>query len=69
MTGDIMDIMTLLILLALAGVVASLVSGVATMAHHGPIGHHSGEDWMFRRVGFQALALALILLALLSAAG
>lgn len=64
-----MSMMTVLILLAIAGVVASLVSGIATMAHHGPVGHHSGEQWMFRRVGFQALALALILLALLSAAG
>lgn len=64
-----MSMMTVLILLAIAGAVASLVSGVATMAHHGPIGHHTGEQWMFRRVGFQALAVALILLALLSAAG
>ncbi len=60
-----MNPITMLIVLAIALVIVSLVSGLSTMVHHGPIANHTGEQWMFRRVGFQALALALIVFAVL----
>lgn len=63
-----MNAMTWLILLAVLATVGSLISGIATMTHHGPVGHRTGEQWMFRRVGFQALALALIVFAVLLSA-
>ncbi len=50
-----MDVMTMLILLALAATVFALVSGVTTMATHHDVGRHDGNGWMFRRVAFQAL--------------
>jgi hypothetical protein len=59
-----MDVMTMLILLALAATVFALVSGVTTMATHHDVGRHDGNGWMFRRVAFQALALLLLILAL-----
>ncbi len=60
-----MNIMTFFIVLAAACVLGSLVMGIAAMANHGSVAHHSSDQWMTARVGFQALALALILVALL----
>lgn len=60
-----MSIMTFFVVLAAACVLGSLVLGIAAMANHGNIGHRSSDQWMAMRVGFQGLALALILIALL----
>lgn len=59
-----MNTMTVLILLALAATVFSLAAGISTMATHGEVAHHGSDDWMFRRVGFQALAIVLLLVAM-----
>lgn len=59
-----MSLMTILILLALAATVYSLISGISAMATQGQVGHHSSDEWMFRRVGFQALAVALLVIAM-----
>jgi hypothetical protein len=64
--GDMMNIMTLLIVTAVLCVIASLVLGLAAMAHHGEIGHRTSSQWMTMRVTFQAVALVLVLLSLLS---
>jgi hypothetical protein len=64
--GDIMALMTFLILAAMLGVVGSLAFGVAAMAIHGQVGHRSSADWMTMRVAFQALAVVLILVTLSS---
>ena len=59
-----MNIMTFFIVLAASCVLGSLVLGIAAMVNHGNVGHRSSDQWMSARVGFQALALALILIAL-----
>ena len=61
-----MNMMTALILAALFATVGSLVAGITSMATNGEVGHLRSEQWMGRRVAFQALALLLIVLALLT---
>ena len=61
-----MNMMTALILAALFATIGSLVAGITSMATNGEVGHLRSEQWMGRRVGFQALALLLIVLALLT---
>ena len=59
--------MTLLIVLvfaALAATLVSLASGLLSMVADGEIGQNDSAHWMMWRVGFQALAVVLILLAL-----
>ncbi len=62
--GDIMDMMTLLIIAAALCVVGSLGLGIAAMVKHGEVAHHTSSQWMTMRVAFQALTLVLILVAL-----
>lgn len=59
-----MSLMTIFILLAIAATLYSLVSGVSAMATHGEVGRQGSNQWMFRRVGFQALAVVLLLFAI-----
>jgi hypothetical protein len=61
-----MSMMTFLIVLAMLGVVASLVFGIGAMANHGVVARHTSAQWMTLRVAFQALALALIVVTLLT---
>jgi hypothetical protein len=63
--GDIMSMMTFLIIAAMLGVFGSLAFGVAAMVNHGEVGHRSSADWMTMRVAFQALAVVLILVTLM----
>jgi len=56
-----MSILTALVFLAALATIFALASGVAAMAHHGEVGHHSSEEWMVRRVVFQAVAFLIIL--------
>lgn len=60
-----MSLLTLAIVLAVAATVYSLACGVTSMMIGGEVRHHNSEQWMIRRVAFQALAVALLLLALL----
>jgi len=59
-----MDYLTGLVLLAAFATVASLASGITSMAYDGEVAHRSSAQWMMWRVGSQALAFVLILLAL-----
>lgn len=59
-----MSALTVLMLLAVAGAVFSLVAGVTAMAHDGVVAHNDSVHWMLWRVVFQAAALVLILLML-----
>jgi hypothetical protein len=61
-----MNMMTLLIIAAMLCVVASLGLGIAAMANHGEVAHRTSAQWMTMRVVFQGVALALILLAVLT---
>lgn len=59
-----MQPITLLVLTAVVAVIVSLASGVLSMVRDGEVGHYGSAQWMGWRVGFQALAFVLILLAL-----
>ncbi len=59
-----MTLWTVFILLALGATIYSFACGVASMVTNGEVLHASSEQWMFRRVGFQAATAALILAAL-----
>ena len=60
-----MSVMTALVIAALFATIGSLIAGITSMATDGEVGHANSLQWMFRRVGFQALALLLIVFALL----
>jgi hypothetical protein len=60
-----MDILTVVVILALVAVIATLAWGVGSMAHGGSYDREHSEQIMFTRVGIQALAFALVLLALI----
>jgi purine-cytosine permease-like protein len=62
-----MSPMKWVVLAAGLAVLASLVSGVVSMAHDGEVAHQSSAQWMAWRVAFQAAAFLLILFALLVA--
>ena len=61
-----MSLMTALVLAAMLATIASLIAGITSMATGGEVAHSNSVQWMVRRVGFQALALLLIVLALLA---
>ena len=60
-----MTLYTFIIIVALLAVIASLVWGVASMAHGGHYDKEHSEHFMIARVGFQALAFILLLMTLL----
>jgi hypothetical protein len=64
--GALMTLLTLAVFLALGATVWSLLSGVSAMATDGAVAKHDSEGWMIRRMAFQAAALALVLIAVLS---
>jgi membrane protein implicated in regulation of membrane protease activity len=53
------------ILLAAVATVYSLVSGISAMAAGRETGERGEEKWMWRRVLFQAVTLALVVVAYL----
>ena len=59
-----MSALTVLILVAVGAAVFSLAAGISAMAHDGVVAHNDSAHWMVWRVVFQAVALALILLAI-----
>ncbi|MDH4052797.1 MAG: HIG1 domain-containing protein [Rubrivivax sp.] len=60
-----MNLLTFAVLLALLATVYSLIGGVSSMATGRAVGHHTSEQWMMMRIGFQGLAVLLLVLALL----
>ncbi len=61
-----MDLLTVLVLVGLAGTLWSLGRGFASMAHGGDYDLAHGNDFMWRRVGWQGITIVLILFAMLS---
>ena len=59
-----MNMFTWMVFIAVALVLASLVTGVAAMVKDRAVGHFESAQWMTWRVAFQALAAVLVLLAL-----
>lgn len=62
-----MQTLTLLVLFAALLVAAALITGIGSMAHGGRFDRAHGHQLMLARVGFQGLALVLILIALVVA--
>jgi hypothetical protein len=60
-----MDWLTVIIVLALLATIVSLVAGLFLMQRGGSLDDRFGEKFMWLRVGFQGLAVGLLLLALL----
>jgi hypothetical protein len=63
-----MATLTLMIVLALIGTVGALITGVASMAHGGDFDQRHSHQFMAARVGFQGIALLMLLIALVLAA-
>jgi hypothetical protein len=62
-----MNLITLFVMVAAGLAALSLLQGVMSMAHGGASDQLHSHEHMFRRTGFQALAVALVLLAMLAA--
>ena len=58
-----MTLLTSVVILALVAVIATLFWGVGSMARGGSYDREHSEQIMFTRVGLQAAAVALIVLA------
>ena len=61
-----MDVLTVFVLVAALLTAISLFNGVVSMAHGGEADAHESHWLMFRRIGWQALAVLFLLLALLA---
>jgi len=62
-----MTLLNILILAALLATAAALIGGIVSMAHGGEYDKRHSAQFMFARVGFQGLALVLLIVALLVA--
>ena len=62
-----MDAMGLLVALAAVGVAVALFNGLLSMAYGGEADQRESHRHMFKRVGWQALAILLVLIALVAA--
>ncbi len=60
-----MDLLTVVIILALVAAVVVLVLGLISMGQGGSFDKDFGTGFMWLRVGFQGLAIGLLMLALL----
>lgn len=61
-----MDMLTMFVLLAALATAVSLFNGINSMAHGGEADAQQSHRLMFKRVGWQALAVFFLLLGLLS---
>jgi Hypoxia induced protein conserved region len=61
-----MSLMTVFVLVGLVGTLLTLIQGIASMAHGGESDQARSHVLMFRRVGWQAMTILFLLLALLS---
>ncbi|MCC6531659.1 MAG: HIG1 domain-containing protein [Burkholderiales bacterium] len=59
-----MDVFPALVTLAALAAVYALVSGICATVADGKVRGLNSNQWMFRRVGFQAVAIALLLFAM-----
>jgi len=60
-----MDLLTVVIILALLATVVALLFGLMSLGQGGSFDKDFGTGFMWARVGFQAAAVALLILALL----
>jgi hypothetical protein len=57
-----MYLVTVVLVVALAATLFSLVGGMSSMVARGEVGHHTSEQWMVMRIVSQAVAVAMVLL-------
>ncbi len=62
-----MNILTLMVILALIAAIGVLIWGVGSMAHGGTYDREHSDQIMFTRIVVQAVAFALIILAIIYA--
>ena len=60
-----MNFLALIVILALIAAVAALIWGVSSMAHGGSYDREHSEQIMFTRIGVQAVAFVLIVIAVI----
>ena len=60
-----MGTITFLVILGMMATVLVLIAGIGSMAEGGEFDDRHSHQFMFARVGFQALTIALVLIALL----
>ena len=60
-----MNFLPLIVILALIAAVAALIWGVSSMAHGGSYDREHSEQIMFTRIGVQAVAFVLIVIAVI----
>ena len=63
-----MSLLTFMIILALLATIGALGTGIVSMVRGGEFDRQHDTQLMFARVGFQGLALVLLLVALYAAA-
>jgi hypothetical protein len=61
-----MNTMTVLVVAAMVATILALAQGIASMAQGGASDESRSHILMFRRIGWQSLAVLLLFLALLS---
>ena len=61
-----MSLITALVMVSALCAAISLINGIVSMAHGGAEDQSKSHLWMFKRVGWQALAVMFALLALLA---
>ncbi len=64
MGDSVMTTLSILIMAAMLATVGALVLGIASMAHGGEFDQRHSHQFMFARVGFQGIALLLLVLGL-----
>jgi uncharacterized membrane protein len=55
---------SLLVFVVLVAVIASLTTGIVSMVRNSEVAHCGSAGWMGWRVGFQALAVVIVLLTI-----
>lgn len=60
-----MDLLTVVIVLALLATLVALLFGLTSLGQGGSFDKHFGTQFMWARVGLQAVAIALLVAALL----
>ena len=58
-----MDLLTIVIMISLVLTIAVLVIGIGSMAHGGEFDEKHSEQFMYARVGMQAVTLILLMFA------
>jgi hypothetical protein len=59
-----MNMFTWMVFAALAATFISLALGIVSMISNGEVGHYESAHWMNWRVGFQAVAVVMVLMAI-----